>query len=133
MDGGDREDEAEAKIKTEISTSRSYSLRAARDESDRTFTAYSSGGKTQLLLIGKKLMRRKGWFTLLDPFLREPKNTSSVRIVLVDGPVSKLVHFNPKDKSRLPVYLTKLVDTASYRNLCMRTDGSHSTIASKSG
>jgi len=111
----------EAKIKTEINIVGADSLRAARDENDRTFTAYTSGGKTQLFLIGKKLMRREGWFKLLDPFLREPKNTSSMCIVLVDGPVSEVMSFNPRDKPRLPIYLTRLVDTASRRNLCIRT------------
>jgi len=111
----------EAKRKTEVYETKAISLRTARDEFDKTFKAFTSGGKTQVFLIGKKLMSENNWFALLDPFLREPKNTSSTKIVLVDGPVSPAITYNPQDKPRLPIYLTYLIDTASHRNLCVRT------------
>ncbi len=77
----------EAKRKTEVYTAKSLTLRASQDEFDKTFKAFTSGGKSQILLIGKKLMMQKHWFALLDPLLRDPKNSTTARIVLVDGPV----------------------------------------------
>ncbi|MBE5107924.1 Ger(x)C family spore germination protein, partial [Bacillus thuringiensis] len=39
----------------------------------------------------------------------------------VDGPVSDVMYYTPKDKPRLPLYLTKLVDTAALRNITVKT------------
>ncbi len=111
----------EAKRKTEVYTAKSLTMRASQDEFDKTFKAFTSGGKSQILLVGKKLMMQKHWFALLDPLLRDPKNSTTARIVLVDGPVSEVIHYNPLDKPRLPIYLTYLIDTASHLNLATRT------------
>lgn len=69
----------------------------------------------------------------LDPFYRDPKNTVTTRVVAVDGPVSDVIYYNPKDKPRLPLYLTKLVDTASLRNITVKTNLQelHEQIADK--
>lgn len=111
----------EARIKEEIFTSPSTTLRKSREEDDKTFMALTTGGKVQAMLIGKRVMQHEGWFKLLDPFLRDPKNTVNGRIVMVDGPASEVIQFTPKDKPRLPLYLTKLIDTAFRRNICVKT------------
>jgi Ger(x)C family germination protein len=81
----------------------------------------SMGGKVQSLLLGKRLLRHKGWFELLDPLYRDNKNTVLALVVLVDGPVSELMNLNPQDKPRLPTYVTELVSTANRRNITVAT------------
>ncbi|MGG2063966.1 Ger(x)C family spore germination protein [Bacillus sp. S14(2024)] len=111
----------EAKQKEETTGVKSVTVRKSREKFDATVMALTSGSKTQVLLVGKRLLKRKNWQEYLDPFYRDPKNTVTARVVAVDGPVSDVMVYNPKDKPRLPLYLAKLVDTASIRNVTVRT------------
>jgi len=112
----------EAKEKDETNVVKSVTIRNSRDEFDSTVMGLTSGSKTQVILIGKKLLEKKYWTNYLDPFLRDPKNTVTPRVVAVEGPVSNIIFYKPKDKARLPVYLTKLIDTASKRNITVKTN-----------
>ncbi|PDY44624.1 Ger(x)C family spore germination protein [Bacillus pseudomycoides] len=111
----------EAKVKEETTGVKSVTIRNSRDKFDATVMALTSGSKTQVILVGKRLMKRKNWENYLDPFYRDPKNTVTTRVVAVDGPVSDVIFYHPKDKPRLPLYLTKLVDTAYLRNIAVKT------------
>ncbi|MEH7375396.1 Ger(x)C family spore germination protein [Neobacillus drentensis] len=111
----------EAKVKEEKVEMKAVTLRDAREKFDTTVMALTTGSKTQLFLIGKKLLKRKNWIDYLDPFFRDPKNTVTSRVVAVDGPVSDVIFFRPKDKPRLPLYLANLVDTAYRRNVTVKT------------
>ncbi|MFD2171009.1 Ger(x)C family spore germination protein [Tumebacillus lipolyticus] len=111
----------EAKEKEEDYATEAITLRKSRDEDDKTVMALTTGGKTQVLLIGKRVMQHKDWFKLLEPYLRDPKNTLNVRIVMVDGLSYEVLQYAPKDKPRLPLYLSKLIDTAAKRNICVKT------------
>ncbi|MDP7981110.1 Ger(x)C family spore germination protein [Bacillus sp. WLY-B-L8] len=111
----------EAKMKEENTGVKSVTVRKSREKFDATVIALTSGSKTQVFLVGKRLLRRKNWEDYLDPFYRDPKNTVTPRIVAVDGPVSDVIFYNPKDKPRLPLYLAKLIDTAYLRNVTVKT------------
>lgn len=111
----------EAKIKEEVYISRAMTLRKSREEDDKTFMALTVGGKTQMFLIGKRVMQHKGWLKLLESFQRDAKNTLNARIVMVDGKASDVIQFMPKDKPRLPLYLSKLIDTANGRNINVKS------------
>ncbi|MDN3019125.1 Ger(x)C family spore germination protein [Paenibacillus sp. BSR1-1] len=111
----------EAKVKEEKVEVKAVSIRDSRELFDQTVMALTSGSKTQLLLVGKKLLKRKNWIDYIDPFYRDPKNTVTTRVVAVDGPVSDVIFFRPKDKPRLPLYLANLVDTAYRRNVTIKT------------
>ncbi|MGE6314141.1 Ger(x)C family spore germination protein [Bacillus cereus] len=123
----------EAKEKEEVTGVKSATIRDSRDKFDATVMALTSGSKTQVILVGKRLLKQKNWVKYLDPFYRDPKNTVTTRIVAVDGPVSDVIFYNSKDKPRLPVYLTKLVDTAALRNITVKTtlQELHEQIADK--
>ncbi|PEA53196.1 spore gernimation protein [Bacillus pseudomycoides] len=111
----------EAKKKEENTGVKSVTVRNSREQFDATVMALTSGSKTQVFLVGKRLMKRKNWGKYLDPFYRDPKNTVTTRVIAVDGPVSDIIYYNSKDKPRLPLYLTKLVDTAYLRNITVKT------------
>ncbi|MGD8189323.1 Ger(x)C family spore germination protein [Brevibacillus ginsengisoli] len=111
----------EAKIKEEIYITPAPSMREQREEADKTFMALTTGGKVQAILIGKSLIKHKHWLKLLEPFLRDPKNSITGRIVMVNGNAYDVIKFLPKDKPRLPLYLSKLIDTAHRRNITVKT------------
>ncbi|OME82277.1 spore gernimation protein [Paenibacillus sp. FSL A5-0031] len=111
----------EAKDKEENTIVISNTLRESREQFDATVTALSRRGKVQVILIGKRVLQHKDWFNILDTVYRDGKNTTMSRVVMVDGPVSDIAMFTPKDKPRLPMYLVKLVDTTSEQNLSVKT------------
>lgn len=111
----------EAQMKEEKVAVKAYTVRNSRERFDSTVMALTSGSKTQLFLIGKRLLKQNGWMKYLDPFYRDPQNTVTTRIVAVEGPVSDVLFFRPKDKPRLPLYLANLIDTAARRNLTVKT------------
>jgi Ger(x)C family germination protein len=114
--------EEEAKEKDESNVVKSVTIRDSREGFDTTVMGLTSGSKTQVILIGKRLLEKKYWTNYLDPFLRDPKNTVTPRVVAVEGPVSDVIFYKPKDKARLPVYLTKLIDTSYTRNITVKTN-----------
>ncbi|MBU5444880.1 Ger(x)C family spore germination protein [Paenibacillus sp. MSJ-34] len=111
----------EAKDKEEEFQVTSTTLRKSRDEFDKVVLGSTAGGKAELILVGKKLMRHPGWATILDALYRDPKNTVTPRLVMVDGPVYDIIRLSPKDKPRLPLYLMKVIDMAYVRNVTVRT------------
>ncbi|MGG0459150.1 Ger(x)C family spore germination protein [Bacillus mycoides] len=112
----------EAKVKEEIVGVKATTIRNARDKFDATVFSLTSGSKMQVILVGKRLLKKKNWVKNLDPFYRDPKNTVTTRVIAVDGPVSDVFFYKQKDKPRLPLYLTKLVETAALRNITVKTN-----------
>lgn len=111
----------EAKEKSEEFGVKADTMREARFGYDRLVTALTVAGKIQVLVLGKRLLQHPDWFRVIDVFFRDARFTVNARIVVFDGPVHDLFHFNPKDKPRLALHITKLIDTANYRNLTVRT------------
>lgn len=111
----------EAKEKEENTTVKAVTIRDSREELDASVTALSRRGKLQVVLIAKKVLKHKNWFNIMDTIFRDGKNTTMSRVVVVDGPVSDVMSFKPKDKPRLPLYVLKMVDTTNEINISMKT------------
>ncbi|WCR27463.1 Ger(x)C family spore germination protein [Paenibacillus thiaminolyticus] len=111
----------EAKENEEDFEVRSTSLRHSREEFDKRALGITTAGKTQIIIIGKRLAAEENWGALLDSFYRDTKNTVSARVVYFDGDLSDLIHFSAKNKPRLPIHLSKLVDTGLLRNETTKT------------
>lgn len=111
----------EAKKKAEEFGVKADTLRQSRARLDEMVTALTVPGKVQVLVLGKRLLQHPDWFRLMDVIFRDARFTVNARMVIFDGPVHKLFHFNPKDKPRLALHLTKLIDTANRRNLTVKT------------
>ncbi|WP_088830101.1 Ger(x)C family spore germination protein [Paenibacillus tyrfis] len=111
----------EAKKKNEVYEFRSKTLRVARNRFDAVVSALTVGGKSQILFLGKRLTERGDWFPLTDTFFRDGKQTVNAKVVLVNGPVSDVIHHYPKDKPRLSFHLTRLLDKNNQRNFTVRT------------
>lgn len=111
----------EAKEKSEEFGVRADTIRESRLGYDRLVTALTVAGKIQVLVLGKRLLQHPDWFKLMDVVFRDARYSVNARIIVFDGPVHDLFHFKPKDKPRLSMHLTQLIDTANFRNLTVKT------------
>ncbi|GIN99369.1 germination protein [Brevibacillus halotolerans] len=111
----------EAKDKEEEFEVRATTLRHSREGFDKRALGLTMAGKTQIVIIGKKLAKQKDWSILLDPFYRDPKSTATARVVYYDGSIDEIMRYRPKDKPRLPLYLSNLVETGLFRNETTKT------------
>ncbi|WCF06660.1 Ger(x)C family spore germination protein [Paenibacillus thiaminolyticus] len=111
----------EAKDNEEDFKVHSTTLRHSREEFDKRSLGLTTTGKTQVIVIGKRLAAKENWAALLDPFYRDTRSTVSARVVYFDGAISELIHFTAKDKPRLPIYISKLVETGLMRNETTKT------------
>ncbi|OCT15466.1 hypothetical protein A8709_15430 [Paenibacillus pectinilyticus] len=112
----------EAQEKSESIGVKVSSIREARSKFDAVETGLTTGGKIQTILLGKRLIKqRQDWYSLLDVLSRDPKQTVTSRMVIVDGPVGDIFEFKPKDKPRLALHMRKLIDTANHRIITTST------------
>lgn len=111
----------EAKVKEEHFGVKTKTIRASRDRFDAMVMGLTTGSKTNIFLIGKRLMEQPEWHHYLDPYLRDPKNKVTPYLIVVNGPVSEVIGYAPKDKPRLPLFLTKLMKTAIRRNVTVQS------------
>ncbi|WP_088830103.1 Ger(x)C family spore germination protein [Paenibacillus tyrfis] len=111
----------EAKKKNEEFGHKAETLRQSMSGFDAMTTGLTIRGKVQVMLIGKRVLQHPDWFRLLDVAYRDAKYSVNARVVAVDGPVSEIINFYPLDKPRLPLHMTKLIDTANRRGLTVKT------------
>jgi Ger(x)C family germination protein len=111
----------EAKAKSEEFGVKAKSFREARFRMDELVTGLTLSGKIQVIILGKRLLQHPEWFRILDVMFRDARSTVNARVVAYDGEIKDLFHFKPKDKPRLALHLTKLIDTANHRNLTAKT------------
>ncbi|MFS0553596.1 Ger(x)C family spore germination protein [Brevibacillus sp. 179-C9.3 HS] len=111
----------EAKEKTEEYGVRASSTRESRMGFDEIVTALTVSGKIQIIVLGKRLLQHPDWFSILDVVFRDAKFSVNARMVMLDGPLNEMFEYKPKDKPRLALHLTKLIDTANRRNLTVKT------------
>jgi len=111
----------EARKKQEEFGVKATTFRQSRGKYDAVVTALTVGGKIQVVLVGKRLLRHPDWFPLLDVLYRDAELTVNARVVAVDGDVAEVINFFPSDKPRLALHMTKLIDTANRRNITVKT------------
>ncbi|SFS57537.1 Ger(x)C family spore germination protein [Paenibacillus sp. BC26] len=107
----------EAQEKSETASVHANSIRLARAEFDAKLTGITTGGKLQTILIGKRLLQQKDWYSLFDLFYRVPKQTETPIVVIVDGPVKSIFDLKPIDKPRLSLHVRKLIETSFNGNI----------------
>ncbi|MGN4668297.1 Ger(x)C family spore germination protein [Bacillus cereus group sp. MYBK234-1] len=96
-------------------------VRKARDKFDTIDPGIISGSKIQIILLGKKLLKKKNWIKYLEPFYRDPQNTMTAKVIGVEGKVSDIIYSRSHKKNFLADYLVKLVRTGNARNVTVKT------------
>ncbi|MET3698697.1 Ger(x)C family germination protein [Bacillus oleivorans] len=107
--------------KLEKESVKATTIRDSRKDLDAKSFGEVIGSKVQVLLIGKKIFEQKNWFPILDTLYRNPQFATNTRVVLVDGPVSDIIYYEPEDKPLLPLYLRNLVDKNRHRGRTVQT------------
>ncbi|WP_165280046.1 Ger(x)C family spore germination protein [Paenibacillus protaetiae] len=97
------------------------SLRQSRKDQDSMVSGSIQGRNYQVLLIGRKLIETEGWFQMLDVIYRDPRNTVTDRVIVVQGPVSDVIYFRADDQPPISVFLRSLIDSKSKNAETVRT------------
>ncbi|MEF2967006.1 Ger(x)C family spore germination protein [Paenibacillus sp. M1] len=103
----------EAKKKSSEAEGAVRGLRESRSLLDAQLPGAVASRNYQVIMIGKEMLRHDGWFIMLDAFFRDPRNTTTVRMIAVDGPVSEYIYTKTKDRPMDGFFLRGLVDTSS--------------------
>ncbi|XOK59816.1 Ger(x)C family spore germination protein [Paenibacillus elgii] len=111
----------EAKKKNEEFGRKTETFRQSMTGFDAMSTGLTIRGKVQVMLVGKRVLQHPDWFRLFDVVYRDAKYSVNARVVAVDGPVSEIINFYPLDKPRLPLHMTRLIDTANRRSITVKT------------
>jgi Ger(x)C family germination protein len=111
----------ESKRNTETYEVKAKSIRESRKYFDVKATGEVTAAKIQILLIGKRVLEHEGWFSLLDTVYRNPTFALNTRVIVVDGPVSDVIYYEPDNKPQLPLYLKEVIDKNSDRTQTVMT------------
>ncbi|OXM87228.1 Ger(x)C family spore germination protein [Paenibacillus rigui] len=97
------------------------SLRQSRAEQDAQTGGAVSGRNFQVILVGKRILQQPDWFKIMDVIFRDSRNTTTDRMIAVDGPVAELIHSPPPDEPLIPILLRTMVNTNSGRGETVST------------
>lgn len=101
----------EAPVKIQTFSVQASSLREARKKFDSKTSGNVVGGKLQVILISKKVLKKYNIYKYFDVFYRDPKYSVTAYITAYDGDLSELVNFLPADKPRIAVHIKRLIST----------------------
>ncbi|WP_176215265.1 Ger(x)C family spore germination protein [Cytobacillus gottheilii] len=111
----------EVSDKNEEYSVKASSLREGRGELDSLLAGTISKGKMQVLLIGKKVIQHEDWFELLDSLYRDSFSSINCKVIIVEESVADVIYSSPSDKIRLPLHISKLVETGDKRHITRET------------
>ena len=112
----------DSKKKTEeFYDDRPVSVRHSKNDFDTMSSGIPSAGKIQTILIGKKLLERENWFSMLDTLFREAEPTVNASVAVVNGPVSDVIYYQADGKPPLTMLLSKIISSSSKKNATLDT------------
>lgn len=111
----------ESKKKYDITAVKAPSLRQARVLLNSATPGHLVAGKTQNILVGKRLLKKKYLFPILDVYFRDAKNDFNAVMVGVDGPVKDIIYANMEEKGRISMFIRDLIDTTNAGGGSVRT------------
>ncbi|MDF2725863.1 MAG: germination protein Ger(x)C family [Paenibacillus sp.] len=96
-------------------------IRQSRGKLEARTFGYLSYRKVQIILIGKRILEHKDWYSMLDVIMRDTKNPLTQRMVMYDGSLSEIVNMNLKEKPMLPLLLRGMIESNSLRSETVKT------------
>lgn len=109
-----------AQGKSHILKAESGSIRQARGQMQAMSAGTIRGGKMQVLLLGKKLIETHPADPYFDSLLRDAKNPSNVTVAVVDGSVSEVMNYRPKEQQLGP-FVHELIETSNKEGSTVET------------
>lgn len=100
---------------------RAETIRQSRSTLEARMLGQLNFRKVQVILIGRRLLKHKDWYGLMDVIMRDTKNPLNQRMIAFNGKLSEIVNLNPKDQPMLPMQLRGMVDTKNARSETVKT------------
>lgn len=111
----------EATNKYKISSSLANSLRDSKRLIDSKTSGRLAYGKSQNLLIGKKLLQQRNGYPYLDVLFRDSRNEINGNVIMINGTVKDVMYTNMSDKGRVANVIKQLVDSSYEGRVTVKT------------
>jgi Ger(x)C family germination protein len=111
----------EAKDKYKITSSRTNTLRKSKGLIDSKTSGHLAYGKSQNVLIGKKLLQQRNPFPYLDVLFRDSRNEINANVIVIDGTVKDVMYTNMSDKGRIATVIKQLVESTYKSRVTVQT------------
>lgn len=105
----------EATDRYKVTSTRANTLRNSKALLDGKTSGRLAYGKSQNMLIGKKLLQQRNAFPYLDVLFRDARNESNLNVIMVDGAIKDVMYSNMSDKGTLSNVIKQLVES-SYKS-----------------
>jgi len=102
----------EAKNIYEVIRTSGVTLRDNRFKANAFASGKIVGGKTQNVVVSKRIAKNHDMFSYLDVLYRDPKNSTTANFIVFDGPLKNLMYIRLDDKPRLSVAIRDVLLTA---------------------
>lgn len=111
----------EAIDRYKIASTRANTMRKSKGNIDSKTSGTLAYGKSQNVLIGKKLLQQRSVFPYLDVLFRDSRNEVNANVIVVDGAVKDVMHTNMNDKGRIASVIKQLVETSYQSRMTVQT------------
>ncbi|CAH1225329.1 hypothetical protein PAECIP111891_05792 [Paenibacillus allorhizoplanae] len=111
----------EAKDRYKITFARSNTMRKSKGEIDSKSSGNLAYGKSQNVLIGKKLLQQRNSFPYLDVLFRDSRNEINANVIVIDGTVKDVMNTNMSDKGRIATVIKDLVESTYKSRVTVQT------------
>ncbi|MCY9663895.1 Ger(x)C family spore germination protein [Paenibacillus alginolyticus] len=98
-----------------ITSSKASTMRKSKDKINSKTSGNLAYGKSQNVLIGKKLLQQKNALPYMDVLFRDPRNEINANVIVIDGRVKDVMYTNMNDKGRIASVIKDLV-TSTYKD-----------------
>ncbi|OCT10930.1 hypothetical protein A8709_04290 [Paenibacillus pectinilyticus] len=110
-----------AKDKYKITFARANSMRISKEVINSKTSGSLAYGKSQNVLIGKRLLQNRDAFPYLDVLFRDSRNEINANVIMIDGNVKDVMYTNMSDKGRIASVIRDLVDSAYQNRVAVQT------------
>jgi Ger(x)C family germination protein len=111
----------EAKDRFKITFSRADTMRKSKGQIDSKTSGRLAYGKSQNVLIGKKLLQQKNALPYLDVLFRDSRNEINANVIVIDGAVKDVMYTNMSDKGRIANVIKDLVESTYKSRVTVQT------------
>lgn len=111
----------EATDRYKISFARAITMRKSKGQINSKTSGNLAYGKSQNVLIGKKLLQQRDPYPYLDVLFRDSRNEINANVIVVDGTVKDVMYTNMSDKGRIATVIKDLVESTYKSRVAVQT------------
>ncbi|WP_261302497.1 Ger(x)C family spore germination protein [Paenibacillus andongensis] len=111
----------EAKDRFKITSTRANTMRKSKGEIDSKTSGTLAYGKSQNVLIGKRLLQHRNAFPYMDVLFRDSRNEINANVIVVDGTVKDVMYTNMSDKGLISNVIKQLAESSYKSRITVQT------------